>query len=79
MSIEKSHPNDNVIYLFRTLANLNSPEVCDIVLSNFVLNNKINVIKKLLDNENVKDSVLWFLGNAYKWRSKHEFFEKLLK
>ncbi|CAD0201559.1 unnamed protein product [Chrysodeixis includens] len=79
LTIDKSHPNDNVTYLFRTLANVNSPQVCDIVLSNFVQNNKINVIKKLLDNDNVKDSLLWFLGNAYRLCSKHEFFEKLLK
>lgn len=77
VGIEKSNPNDNVIYLFRTLANLNSREVCDIVLSNFILNNKINTIKKLLVNDRLKDSVMWFLGNAYKWCSRHEFFEKL--
>ncbi|PZC73884.1 importin subunit alpha-3 [Helicoverpa zea] len=79
VSIEKSIENPNIVYLFRFLANLNCIEVFSIVLSNLLANNKVNVLKKLMETENVSDSVLWFLGNAYKCCSNHEFFAVLLR
>lgn len=76
-SIERSLENPNIVYLFRFLANLDSQEAFRIFLNYFATNNKVDVLKKLLETEHVNDSVLWFLGNACKCCSGHELFQIL--
>lgn len=78
VSIEKSLENPNIVYLFRFLANLDSEAVFRIFLNYFATNNKVDVLKKLLETDYVKDTVLWFLGNAYKCCNTHELFDMLI-
>nr|UVK70158.1 Importin alpha 3 [Spodoptera frugiperda] len=78
VSIEKSHDDPNIVYVFRLIANMNCVYTFDKFLSYFVDNDKMHVLKKLLETDQVNESVLWFLGNAYKCCSEHTVFKLIL-
>ncbi|KAH9630970.1 hypothetical protein HF086_013509 [Spodoptera exigua] len=61
------------------IANMNCVYTFNKFLSYFVDNDKMNVLKKLLETDQVNESVLWLLGNAYKCCSEHMVFKLLLR
>lgn len=66
--------NKNITYIYRFLANCYSKEIYQKVLDYFVERESVAPITSLFGNE----SMLWFLGNAHKLCSDHEFFNMLL-